>query len=283
MGVMTYFKTEGETVSQEPKATLAMVRELDLPTAQIIYPPQLDSEVGRAQICEACAALDVEITTVFCSFTGELYGDIPTVRATVGLVPEATRAQRMAVIETISTFAQALGVARVAAHIGFIPEDPHEAHYVPLVQTLQRVCDRVTARDQVFALETGQETGRTLHRFIGDVDRANLRVNFDPANMILYGNDDPVRATTLLSPWIDGVHCKDGRWPVTQGILGRETPFGEGDVNVSLWLKTLLATGYRGPLTIEREIHGEEQHQDIWRARRLLEGLLQNEPSRAST
>jgi len=217
---------------------------------------------------------NVEITTVFCSFSGESYDDIPTVRETVGLVPAATRAERVAKLDQISEFAQKLGVNRVAAHIGFMPEEVSNPDYGVLVTVVQNICDNLKARGQAFALETGQETANTLRLFIEDVGRDNLFVNFDPANMILYGNDNPVEAMDLLGPWVDGVHCKDGSWPTTPGQLGEEKPLGEGDVNIAAWLEKLIGTGFRGTLTIEREISGEEQRRDILKAKQLLEGLI---------
>ena len=113
-----------------------------------------------------------------------------------------------------------------------------------------------------------------MRRFIDDVDRDNLRVNFDPANMILYGNDQPIPALDLLGRWVDGVHCKDGRWPTEPNQLGHETPLGEGDVDIPRWIEKLISIGFRGPLTIEREISGEEQRRDILKAKALLEGLI---------
>lgn len=164
-------------------------------------------------------------------------------------------------------------MTRVAAHIGFIPEEHSDPLYALMVKVMQQICDGLRANGQVFALETGQETALGLKRFIVDVGRDNLRVNFDPANMILYGNDQPILALNILIPWIDGVHCKDGRWPTQEGQLGEETPLGEGDVNLRVWLKRLLELGYHGPLTIEREISGEQQKRDLLRAVALLEGL----------
>lgn len=165
-------------------------------------------------------------------------------------------------------------MSRVAAHIGFVPEDQADPLYAPMVAVTREICDALKARGQVFALETGQETAQGLKHFIEDVKVDNLRVNFDPANMILYGNDQPIPALDVLMPWIDGVHCKDGRWPTAEGQLGEETPLRDGDVNLREWLKRLLDLGYRGPLTIEREISGKQQKADILRAVALLEGLL---------
>ncbi|RYG65740.1 DUF559 domain-containing protein [bacterium] len=141
--------------------------------------------------------------------------------------------------------------------------------------TVTGICDDLGARGQSFSLETGQETAKTLQRFLSDVALPNLRVNFDPANMILYGNDQPIEALDLLAPYIIGVHCKDGLWPTETDQLGEEVPFGEGQVNAKAWLEKLIATGYTGPLTIEREISGDAQKRDIAAAINLIEGVLQ--------
>ena len=190
-------------------------------------------------------------------------------------MPAATRAARLDVTYQIADFARRLGVERVAAHIGFVPEDSDEPLYAEIVKTSQAVCDRLGVQGQTFALETGQETALGLRRFIEDVNCQNLRVNFDPANMILYGKDKPIPALDVLMPWIDGVHCKDGKWPTQDGQLGEETPLGAGDVDLAQWLRRLLALGYRGPLTIEREISGEAQRRDIAAGRDLIRSLVQ--------
>ena len=251
-----------------------MQRSSWVATAQIGYPSALDNEAGLRAIEAARLVTEVEITTVFCGFVGESYADIPTVQRTVGLVPEKTRAERVEKTLKIAEFAQKIGVARVAAHIGCVPENHDDSLYAPIVEVTRQICDALKARGQVFALETGQETAKGLKHFIEDVGAGNLRVNFDPANMILYGNDKPIPALDVLMPWIDGVHCKDGKWPTQNGQLGEETPLGEGDVNLHDWLKRLLELGYRGPLTIEREISGEQQKEDIRQGKKLLEDLL---------
>ena len=261
-------------------AALQRVQSLGLTTAQIGYAEALDNAAGLRAIEAARLATGIEITTVFCGFAGESYADIPTVQRTVGLVPEDTRAERVEKTLQIAEFAQKIGVARVAAHIGCVPEESGDALYAPIVEVTRQICDALKVRGQVFALETGQETAQSLKRFIEDVKCENLRVNFDPANMILYGNDQPIPALDVLMPWIDGVHCKDGRWPTQPGQLGEETPLGEGDVNLREWLKRLLELGYRGPLTIEREISGEQQKQDILSGSALLEGVLREFGSR---
>ncbi len=125
-------------------------------------------------------------------------------------------------------------------------------------------------------LETGQETADALLRFLSDVKRDNLFVNFDPANMILYGAGEPIAALEKLGPYVRSVHCKDGRWAAKPGEQwGSETPLGEGDVGMERFLATLKRLGYYGPLTIEREIPQEpvRQKAEIGRAISLLNRL----------
>ena len=270
LGVMTQFH-------QAPQEALRAVRDLDIPTVQVSYPAHLDNDAGITAIKEACAETGVEITTVFCGYAGESYADIPTVQRTVGLVPPGPRGERLDKTFRIAEFARKVGVSRVAAHIGFVPEDPADESYREIVGMIYGLCDELLGHGQTFALETGQETAAALRRFIQDVEAegmTNLRVNFDPANMILYGKDKPIPALDVLMPWIDGVHCKDGRWPTQPGQLGEETPLGAGDVDLEAWLHRLIALDYRGPLTIEREISGEAQRRDIAAGRDLIRSLI---------
>lgn len=215
----------------------------------------------------------VTITVVFCGFEGESYADIPAVQRTVGYVPEATRLARLDKTRQISDFARAMGVDYVAAHIGFVPEEPDNPTYGQMVEAVREVCDYCKGNGQCFSLETGQETAETLLEFIKDVDRDNLRVNFDPANMILYGSGEPIAALKLVGKYVTSVHCKDGTWPTEKDQLGHETPLGEGDVGIPKLIATLKEIGYKGPLTIEREITGEQQIADMIVAKEYLERL----------
>jgi sugar phosphate isomerase/epimerase len=125
-------------------------------------------------------------------------------------------------------------------------------------------------------LETGQETADGLLQFLTDVERENLFVNFDPANMILYGTGEPIEALKKIGSYVRSVHCKDALWANQPGeAWGQEVPLGDGQVNMEAYLKTLLEIGYDGPLTIEREIPQEPARQkaEIGKAVRLLEEL----------
>ena len=254
-------------LSNDLDASFAPLRELGIPSAQIFPPPSLDAGATR----NAAQRAGVEITSIIAHFDGEDYADIPTVERTVGLVPEPTRTARLAHLQELALFGRELNVRQLQTHIGFVPENPDDPRYAPLIKMTRKICDEL---DGVFALETGQETAATLERFLNDVARPNLRLNFDPANMILYGNDEPLPALERLFPFIESVHAKDGTWPTQPNQLGGETPLGEGDVNWPVFGARLMELGYRGTLTIEREIAGAQKWIDTARAKAWLESLV---------
>ena len=221
----------------------------------------------------ALAREQFKLTTVVCAYDGESYADIPTVRATVGFIPARTRDERERRTLEVSDFAAALGVPSIACHIGFVPDDRTDSDYVAVRDVVRRICDRAAANGQIFALETGQEPAEDLLRFLEDTGRGNLKINFDPANMILYGTGDPIAAFEALATHVVSVHAKDGDWPPRDrpDALGTERPLGEGAVGIERFVQTMKVCGYRGTVNVEREI--EDQHQrleDIRKAIQLL-------------
>lgn len=220
----------------------------------------------------------ISISCLFAGFEGESYQDIPTVERTVGLVNPETRAGRHAELKRISDFGKVLAVPAIGLHIGFVPHDTSSAAYQELIDTVRDVCQHCAANQQAVHLETGQETAEALIQFLGDLSCDNLFVNFDPANMILYGAGEPLPALEMLGPHVRSVHCKDATWSDQPGkTWGEEVPLGEGDVDMAAYLKMLKKIGYRGPLTIEREIPQEPERQrtEIGQAVELLNRLKQ--------
>ncbi|HEX4129321.1 MAG TPA: sugar phosphate isomerase/epimerase family protein [Pirellulales bacterium] len=256
---------------------LEVARELGVPTIQLHAPakatrtkPHAEAFLGRLR--EA----GIQLTAVFGGFDGESYADIPTVAQTVGLVPAETRSARVAEFKEIADFAKLLGCPVVALHIGFVPHDRNDRTYQEVVAVTRDVCDHTKRNGQALHLETGQEPADALLQFIGDVGRDNLFVNFDPANMILYGSGEPIAALKQVGRYVRSVHCKDGRWAKNPGKeWGQEVPLGSGDVGMEAYLRTLKEIGYKGPLTIEREIPQEPERQkaEIGHAVRLLADL----------
>lgn len=256
---------------------LETVRELNVPTVHLHTPhPESRTPERAAEFKQKLDALGIRVTVVFAGFEGESYADIPTVVRTVGLVPPETRRQRAAELNEISDFAKLLGVSVVGVHIGFVPHDATSADYRDVLQVARDACDHLAGNGQALHLETGQEPPDVLLRFLADVDRPNLFVNFDPANMILYGVSEPLPALRMLGKYVKSIHCKDATWSDQPGeTWGREVALGEGAVDFPAYLRTLAEIGYDGPLTIEREIPQERDRQkaEISAAVGLLERL----------
>jgi len=143
---------------------------------------------------------------------GKSYADIPTVVKTVGLVPPETRPQRLAEMKEISDFSKLLGCDVIALHLGFVPHETESVLYQEVVAVTKDLCQHAAANGQALHLETGQETAEALNQFIDDVGVDNLFVNFDPANMILYGTGKPIEALRALGPRVKSCHFKDGTW-----------------------------------------------------------------------
>jgi L-ribulose-5-phosphate 3-epimerase len=104
------------------------------------------------------------------------------------------------------------------------------------------------------AFETGQETAQLLRQTLDDLRSPNIKVNFDPANMLLYDMGDPHKAVELLGPDIRSVHIKDAIRPSVPGQWGQEVPLGQGEVDIRKFVKTLKNVGYTGALVVEREV-----------------------------
>ncbi len=132
----------------------------------------------------------------------------------------------------------------VALHLGFVPHDT-SSPYHQILEVTRSLCDYVARNDQSLHLETGQETADGLLQFLKDVQRNNLFVNFDPANMILYGTGEPIEALKKIGSYVKSVHCKDGTWSDQPGSHWLRSPVGQGQVGMEKYLQTLLESVQR--------------------------------------
>ncbi|MFN7730331.1 MAG: sugar phosphate isomerase/epimerase family protein [Pirellula sp.] len=256
---------------------LDVARELGIPSIQLHTPHASGRTPAAAEaFLKKLDEYGIELTCVFGGFDGESYADIPTVERTIGLVPPETRAARLKEMKEIADFARLLGCDVVGLHLGVVPHDTKSKEYADIVEVTRQLCDHAAKNEQAVHLETGQETADALLQFIGDTQRANLFINFDPANMILYGTGEPIEALRKVGKYVRSVHCKDATWSDQPGkTWGAEVPLGNGAVNIGNYLAVLKEIGYTGPLTIEREIPQEplRQKAEIKHAVDLLQSI----------
>ncbi len=251
------------------------VRDLDLQSCQVcMWDPSLYTEEVASAIQKAAADTGIGISTLWAGWSGPAVWDFYEGPITLGLVPAAYRAHRAQELCAASDFAVKLGVENIASHVGFLPENPNDPDFMGVIAVLRYVTGYMRDRGQHFLFETGQETPTTLVRAMEEVGTGNIGVNFDTANLILYGKAATPDAARLLAKYVRDVHCKDGLFPTDGRYLGKEVPLGQGRADMPSTLRILLEAGYQGPLTIEREISGEEQIRDILMARDYLRSLL---------
>jgi sugar phosphate isomerase/epimerase len=216
---------------------------------------------------EAARAAGFALTGAMLGFPGEDYTTPDAIRRTGGFGDPADRPARLERFAWALDRTRALGLTDLMLHAGFLPE-PGDPDRRPFLDTLGKVSAMAQAKSVTVAFETGQESADLLRRTLDDLKCPNLKVNFDPANMLLYDKGDPLRAVEILGPDIRSVHVKDANRPTTPGQWGEETPLGQGQVNIAAFVKTLKKVGYRGPLCIEREVGDQE-----WRIRDIAHGV----------
>lgn len=250
------------------------IEDFGIPTCQVSGTAEDMVLRGKLDyLGEAMAKSTVRVSTIFAVFEGQTYNN-KTGPMTDGLVPDGLRQQRTELMVRLSKKVKELGVGSITSHIGFIPDDEQDPLYERFIGAMKVVAKELIHHDQILCFETGQELPSTLKRTIDHVGTGNLFVNLDPANLVMYGKADPLEAVAILGPWIRGMHAKDGVWPNRDEALGKEVRLGEGRVRFALLMRRLKACGFGGPVTIEREISGPQQIEDIRHAMAYLEPYL---------
>ncbi len=215
------------------------------------------------------------MTGAMLGFPGEDYTTPQTIKETGGFGDPALRSERIERLKWALHRTMALGLSDLMLHAGFIPVqgDPGRQAFL---DTLTQASKLAAARGVTLAFETGQETAELLRLTLDELAMPNLKVNFDPANMLLYDMGDPIRAVEILAPDIRSVHVKDAYRPKVAGAWGTEVPLGEGEVNIAEFVTALKRNGYQGPLMVEREVGNQaERTRDIAHGLALLRKCLE--------
>ncbi len=249
--------------SADVEDLIAKTGELGLTSVQLALRPWLElADQRRREQAGRLRESGLKVSAGMIDFPGEEYGSIALVRQTGGLAPDEPWEARRRMVAEAGKLSAELGVGMMSCHIGFVP--PSSAgHYPVMIQRVREAARELGSLGVELLMETGQEEASELLQFLNDLGMKNVHVNFDPANMILYGAGDPIEAIGTLGRHIRHVHVKDAVLSDAPGMKwGREVVFGQGQVGAERFLEALGDIGYEGPLVIEREA-GENRMADV--------------------
>ncbi len=245
-----------------PDDLLQKLQAIGLKKIQIALTPVVDDPDTWASIFDALKTAGITIVSGMISPYGEDYTSLETIRTTGGVVPDTTWDKNWTMCRRVTEIAEKQGISTLTFHAGFIPHDPASDVFLKVQKRLGMIADDCAAHGITLLLETGQETAEDLTAFLDTLGRENVGVNFDPANMILYGKGDPIAALEMLMPRTKQVHLKDGNASTTPGNWGDEVAVGQGQVDWDDFISVLAQHHYAGHLVIEREA-GDARIEDI--------------------
>jgi len=255
---------------------IGQLRTLGIPRVQIALDPIRTEPAKWQGFADLCARHGIQLVSGMFGTVGEDYSTMESIRLTGGLVPDSTWEENWSHMPALVSLAHSLKLRLVTFHAGFIPEDERDPAFAKLIERIRLVADLFERQGIGLAFETGQESAGTLLEFLEKLDRPDLGVNFDPANLILYEKGDPIEALKTLAPRLKQCHLKDAVQTSRPGTWGEEVPVGAGQVNWELFFQTLAQIDFTGYLAIEREA-GNQRLQDIATARDFVEAVAKHE------
>ena len=257
--------------SLQPANPLDLVQKLQatgVNRVQLALDPLREKPREWGSVADVLSSNKVTVVSGMFGCVGEDYSTLDSIRLTGGIAPDSTWEQNWQNIQSTAALAHALGLRLVTFHAGFLPHRETDPHFDKMLWRLAEVADTFHRANIVLGLETGQETASVLAELLQKLKHPNLGVNFDPANMILYGKGNPIEALEVLGGWIRQVHLKDAIHSHAPGVWGQEVPAGKGQVDWPAFFATLKKLKFSGPIVIEREA-GTRRVEDI-RAARLV-------------
>ena len=270
IGTMLYFNS-----LEEMEKSFIKLRAFGFASCQLCsWEPEKWTDENADGIRTLAEKHGIEISSFWCGWEGPKVWDFYEGQRTLGLVPPQYREMRVKNLCDGADFAHRIGLTDVATHMGFIPECPFDPNFEPLCDAIRTVAQHLKRNGQYLLFETGQETPVTMLRCFEQVGMDNLGVNLDTANLILYGKANPVDALDVFGKYVRNLHAKDGFYPVNGHDLGEEVRLGDGKVDFPALFRRLKELGYDSYVTIEREISGEQQDEDIRHAKVYLETVI---------
>jgi L-ribulose-5-phosphate 3-epimerase len=238
--------------ADNPEKDLKIVRDLGFRVCQLNIGPYSPGLANK--LTSTLVKYNIKVASMICGGPGidkYTFTDGPS---TIGLVPRETRAARVERLKNGVDFCKAAGIPAIQTHFGFIPENPKDILYGEFVETMKSLGGYALKNGIDIYFETGQETPVTLLRAILDIGTGNLFVNYDTANLIMYGKSNPVDGLKVLGKYVRSLHAKDGKYPTNPYELGKEVPIPTGDVDFPAVISSLKKLNFKGGIIIEYEL-----------------------------
>ncbi len=246
-----------------PSDLASKVVECGLKYVQLALDPIRDGSWGLGETVRSLDAKGVSIVSGMWAPAREDYSTLASIRETGGIVPDETWGANLAAARDVARIAAALKLPLVTFHAGFVPEHDARLGDSTLVDRLRQLADVFGDEGVRLGLETGQEHAPTLMLLMSCLEGTGIGVNFDPANLILYGMGNPIPSLALLRRHVMQVHIKDALPSDTEGAWGSEVPVGDGQVDWTSFFD--LIDGLSIDCVIEREA-GASRVDDVRRA-----------------
>jgi L-ribulose-5-phosphate 3-epimerase len=257
--------------ADNPEKDLNIVRDLGFPVCQLnirTYSPEL-----AKKLTTTLEKYKIKAASLICGGPGVDKYTFSEGPSTIGLVPRENRAARVERLKNGMNFCKAAGIPAIQTHFGFIPENPKDILYSEFIETMKPLGEYALKNGIDIYFETGQETPVTLLRAILDIGTGNLFVNYDTANLIMYGKSNPVDGLKVLGVYVRSLHAKDGKYPTNPYELGKEVPIPMGDVDFPAVISSLKKLNFKGGIIIEYEL-AESTSEYLLKTKEYLEKLI---------
>jgi sugar phosphate isomerase/epimerase len=254
-----------------PDALADALERCGLRAVQLALVPCVEDPAAWGRAIDRLRERGIATVSGMLATVGEDYTTLESIERTGGVRPAEHWARNQELARAVAGVAADHGVPLVTFHAGFLPHDRAHPERAALVGRLRTMADIFAARGVRVAFETGQERAETLLEALAEIDHPGVGVNFDPANMILYGMGDPVASIRALAPHVVQVHVKDAVPTAVPGTWGREAVAGSGAVDWPAFLAAVRALPREVDLVIEREA-GPTREADIRAAAALVRG-----------
>jgi len=248
-----------------PEELAERVGACGIGAVQLALDPLREGRWDERQTVRVLERAGISVVSGMMGMAGEDYSTLESIRWSGGVLPAEHWPSNLQAARDTALIASRLGIGLVTFHAGFLPHEPDDPLRRTMLDRIRLVARAFGDRDIAVALETGQEDASALESALGELSSDGVGVNFDPANMLLYGSGDPIGALRQLGRFVRQAHIKDATVTRTPGTWGEEAAVGEGQVDWEAFFRVLDDVAPDVDVVIEREA-GDRRVDDVRKA-----------------